>query len=82
MARGVRGQLSLQFIGISDRITVLDFAAKPQPLARGFIKLIKMLLAPVDNIMKSGVGMNIGASTLNAARSAADACCGARTPQH
>ena len=53
MARGVRVQLSLQFIGI---LTVLRSLTSPRSHSpRGFIKLIKVLLAPVVNIMKPAV---------------------------
>lgn len=52
MARKVLGQLYLQVLigitlGIALGLFVPDFAQKLQPLADGFIKLIKMLLAPV-----------------------------------
>lgn len=52
MARKVLGQLYVQVLigitlGIALGLFVPDFAQKLQPLADGFIKLIKMLLAPV-----------------------------------
>ncbi|PND17972.1 C4-dicarboxylate transporter DctA [Ensifer sp. MMN_5] len=52
MARRVLGQLYVQVligitIGILAGLLAPDFATKLQPLADGFIKLIKMLLAPV-----------------------------------
>ncbi|KKX32876.1 C4-dicarboxylate transporter DctA [Rhizobium sp. LC145] len=52
MARRVLGQLYVQVLigialGILAGLLVSEFATKLQPLADGFIKLIKMLLAPV-----------------------------------
>jgi aerobic C4-dicarboxylate transport protein len=52
MARRLLGQLYIQVLigialGIIAGLVVPDFATKLQPLADGFIKLIKMLLAPV-----------------------------------
>lgn len=52
MARRVLGQLYVQVLigialGILAGLLVPEFATKLQPLADGFIKLIKMLLAPV-----------------------------------